>query len=253
MPIAVSTREAHANRVGNTFPEMIEKPFYRSLYFGSPPAKGGSAEEEKKALPQAYLLEQPENSTVAAHYHDTNQFQVFVHGNGAFGKKSFDGLMVHYAKAHTTYGPIVAGESGVHYMTLRNNWDSGAKRMPENRDSLRKIKRVHRVADDVAIPDATELKSMTVETADLIPLETDGLGVRQFNIGPDKNCAIALEANGAGAYAFIAGGSIRYDGKEYERHSLIYRGSEEPALEITGGIEGASVLLLQFPPEPDDE
>ena len=48
MPIAVSTREAHANRVGNTFPEMIEKPFYRSLYFGSPPAKGGSAEEEKK-------------------------------------------------------------------------------------------------------------------------------------------------------------------------------------------------------------
>ena len=40
MPIAVSAREANENRVGNTFPEVIAKPFYRSLYFGSPPARG---------------------------------------------------------------------------------------------------------------------------------------------------------------------------------------------------------------------
>lgn len=253
MPIAVSAQEARANRQGNTFPEMIAKPFYRSLYFGSPPALGGDAVEEKKAMPQAYLIEQPENSEVAPHFHDTNQFQVFVHGDGAFGKKPFDGLMVHYAKAHTTYGPITAGDKGVHYMTLRNNWDSGAKRMPENRDNLRKIKRVHRVADAVTIPDADVLKSIAVETNDLIPLEEDGLGVRQFNIGPGQDCSVALETNGAGSYVYVVAGAILHDGTLYDAQSLIYRTDDDEPLSVEAGGEGASVLLLQFPPEPDDE
>jgi hypothetical protein len=253
MPIAVSARKAKENRVGNTFPEVIEKPFYRSLYFGSPPARGGSADENKKAMPQAYLIEQPANSEVAAHFHDTNQFQVFVHGKGAFGKKPFDGVMVHYAKSHTTYGPISAGDDGAHYMTLRNNWDSGAKLMPANRDKLRKIKRLHRVAEEVPVLDAAALKSVAVETADLIPLEEDGLGMRQFNIGPGHECAITLETNGAGGYAYVVGGSVRYDGDEYETKSLIYRAHDDAPLAVKGGTEGASVLLLQFPPEPDGE
>ncbi|MBO88508.1 MAG: hypothetical protein CMP14_03215 [Rickettsiales bacterium] len=253
MLIAVSAREAQANRVGNTFPGMIEKPFYRSLYFGSPPAKGGNAEKDKMTMPQAYLIEQPENSTVAAHYHDTNQFQIFVHGSGAFGKKPFSGLMVHYAKAHTTYGPIAAGENGAHYMTLRNNWDSGAKRMPENRAKLRKIKRLHRVADDVPLPDTATLKSISIEKVNLIPLEADGLGVCLFNFGPGQDCSLTLETGGAGAYAFVAVGSVQYDELEYETMSLIYSGPEEAPLRLTAGIDGASVLFLQFPPEPDDE
>lgn len=253
MPIAVSARQAAESRRGNTFPEVIEKPFYRSLYFGSPPARGGEAEEDKKALPQAYLIEQPEDSVVQAHFHDTNQYQVFVYGGEAFGKKPVNGLMVHYAKAHTTYGPIVAGPKGAHYMTLRNNWDSGAKIMPENRDKLRRIKRVHRMADDINIPDAEALRSVDVRTTDLIPLEADGLGTCQFDIGPGRDCTVAMAAAGAGAYAFVIAGSIVFEGIEYEPSSLIYRGADEDPLEVTAGGEGASVLLLQFPPEPDDE
>lgn len=253
MPIAVSVQEAQANRQGNTFPEVIAKPFYRSLYFGSPPAQGGTPLEDKKTMPQAYLIEQPENSEVAAHFHDTNQFQVFVHGHGAFGKKPFDGLMVHYARAHTTYGPIAAGENGAHYMTLRNNWDSGAKIMPENRDKLRKIKRVHRVANNVDIPDSAALQSKVMEISDLIPLEEDGLGVRKYDIGPGQECAIAFEVGGAGSYTFVAGGSIEHEGAAYDRHSLIHRSGDEAALQVKAGATGACVLLLQFPPEPTDD
>ena len=61
MPVAVTARQANESRQGNTFPEVIEKPFYRSLYFGSPPARGGKVQEDKKVLPQAYLIEQPED------------------------------------------------------------------------------------------------------------------------------------------------------------------------------------------------
>ena len=125
--------------------------------------------------------------------------------------------------------------------------------MPENRANLRKIKRLHRVAYDVPLPDAAALKSISIAKVDLIPLEADGLGVCQFNIGPEQGCSLALEISGAGAYAFIAGGSVQYDGLEYETKSLIYCGPEEAPLRVTAGIAGASVLFLQFPPEPDDE
>ena len=253
MPVAVSARQAAEQRRGNVFPEVIEKPFYRSLYFGSPPARGGDVMEDKKALPQAYLIEQPEDSVVQAHFHDTNQYQVFVHGGETFGKKAVNGLMVHYAKAHTTYGPIVAGPQGAHYMTLRNSWDSGAKIMPENREKLRSIKRVHRMADDINIPGEEVRRSVEVQVTDLIPLEEDGLGTRQFDIGPRKGCTVTMDAPGAGAYALVVSGSIVFEAMEYETKSLIYRGADEAPIRVTAGETGASVLLLQFPPEPDDE
>ena len=253
MPVAVSARQANESRLGNTFPEVIEKPFYRSLYFGSPPARGGAAREDKKALPQAYLIEQPQDSVVQAHFHDTNQYQVFVYGGEAFGKKPVNGLMVHYAKAHTPYGPIVAGPKGAYYMTLRNNWDSGAKVMPENRDKLRRIERVHRMAEDIDIPNADALRHVDIRVTELIPLEVDGLGTCQFDIGPGRECAVAMASPGAGAYALVIAGSVIFDGVEYEPHSLIYRGGDEEPLKVAAGGDGASVLLLQFPPEPDGE
>ena len=47
MPIAVTAQEAFENRVGNTFPEVIAKPFYRSLYFGSPGARRQRGREKE--------------------------------------------------------------------------------------------------------------------------------------------------------------------------------------------------------------
>jgi hypothetical protein len=251
MPITVTASEALANRTENTFRQALARPFYRRLYMGSAPTRGGKVDESKLDQPQAYLVEQPENSTVSAHFHDTNQFQIFVHGGGYFGKKPVDGMVVHYAGAHTPYGPIEAGPKGAHYMTLRNKWDSGAKVMPENRNKLRKIKRMHRIAESVSIPDATARQAIKTEVTDLVPLEEDGLGVRQFDIGPDRGFTVAFDSLGAGAYAFVAGGSVSHDGNALETHSLLYLAVEEAPLMLTAGDQGTSVLLLQFPPEPD--
>ncbi len=43
------------------------------------------------------------------------------------------------------YGPIRAGADGLHYFTLRNGWDPGARYMPEARTELPRPRR-HRVA-----------------------------------------------------------------------------------------------------------
>ena len=68
-------------------------------------------------------MEQPRRATVPPHFHDTDQFQVFVAGAASFGKHRVEPLTVHYAGGHTPYGPIVTAEEGTHYFTLRKHWD----------------------------------------------------------------------------------------------------------------------------------
>ncbi|MEM7404272.1 MAG: hypothetical protein AAF458_03220 [Pseudomonadota bacterium] len=251
MPIVVSAQQALENRRENTFKQGIAKPFHRRLYMGSEPNRGGTVESEKLSLPQAYLVEQPSESTVAPHFHDTNQFQVFVRGDGLFGRKPVNGLTIHYARAHTAYGPIVARDSDVHYLTLRNCWDSGAKILPENRSKMQKIERLHRIVEDVHVPDPVELSTLRMSRGvDVVPLEDDGLGVRRFDLPPAGGCALGFEQPGAGAYAFVINGQIVYDDLTYEAHSLLYTGPDEAPLQVSAGGQGAIVLLLQFPPEP---
>lgn len=253
MPIAVTAQQALDNRRENTFRQGIAKSFHRRLYMGSEPNRGGTVETEKLSLPQAYLVEQPSDSTVAPHFHDTNQFQVFVRGDGVFGRKPVNGLTIHYARAHTAYGPIVARDSDVHYLTLRNCWDSGAKILPENRPKMLKIERLHRIVEDVHMPDSAELAALPLPRGvDVVPLEEDGLGVRRYDLPPGGSCAPGFEQSGAGAYVFILDGEVSYAGATYETHSLLYTGPDETALDLEAGSDGAVVLLLQFPPEPPE-
>jgi hypothetical protein len=250
MPIAVSAQQAYAQRRGNTFKDVIAQPFYSRLYMGSEPRGVGVVDPDKMSMAQAYLVEQPADSTVAPHFHDTNQFQVVVHGTGAFGKQALSGLLVHYAGAHTPYRPIVAAEQGVHYFTLRNNWDSGAKIMPENRAKLRKVKRVHRMATNVDVPSVQTLKGVALDLTDIVPVEADGLGVRRFDVGPGRTCEVGFDVAGAGAYMLVLAGSIAYAQVVYETHSLIHTAADEAPPTVVAGADGARVLLLQYPPEP---
>src|SRR5436305_9795087 len=83
-------------------------------------------------LPVAHLVEQQPNTVIPAHYHEADEFQVFVAGEGRLGRKSLDAITVHFAGRFTPYGPIHAGPSGVSYFTLRNAWDPGPRWMPQS-------------------------------------------------------------------------------------------------------------------------
>ena len=133
MPIVVEANEARKNRrsvevEGYTNTAREEDKFFATLYIGAAPSTAAADLADlgsDKSLPQAYLVEQPAAATVPPHFHDSDQFQVFVAGKVAFGRKPVRSLSLHYAGYHTPYGPIVTKDQGAHYFTLRAQWDAG--------------------------------------------------------------------------------------------------------------------------------
>jgi hypothetical protein len=82
-----------------------------NTYFMQPP-KG-------TRLPQAFLVEGTPHRVLRTHYHDVDQFQVIVSGDGTLGKHAVRFGSVHFARAHTPYGPITGGDHGIAWLTIR--------------------------------------------------------------------------------------------------------------------------------------
>jgi len=240
---ALQDRQAVAAK-GLTKPVREEDSFFATLFMGAPPdsvAQDMGKETDDKTKPQAYLVEQPANATVVAHFHDSDQFQVFVEGEATFGKKGIGSLSVHYAGGHTPYGPIVTKDKGVHYFTLRAHWDSGGKPMPASRDRLKKVPRVHRMADDIAVGQDAASRD------DVLPVEDDGLGASLFTIDAGKTQTIDLPKPGAGQYAVVVSGAMKHGDQDLATNSCLYRFANEEPLTLTATEPHSSVLLLQFP------
>jgi hypothetical protein len=84
--------------------------------------------------PQTFFVESlADDALVRPHFHKVNQFQVFPGGNGRLGAHEVEPVLIHYADAYMTYGPIVAGDRGVQYLTVRVQGDPGPQYMPESR------------------------------------------------------------------------------------------------------------------------
>ena len=253
MPIVVDAAEAAKGRQAVEVKGVTRKArdadsYYATLYMGAAPDNAAASMGRPggdKSLPQAYLVEQPANATVPPHFHDTDQFQVFVAGAASFGKQMVRPLSLHYAGGHTPYGPIVTTDESAHYFTLRANWDSGAKPMPQSRDRLKPVRRCHRLAEDIAAAD------MPAGRADVLPAEADGLGAALFRLAPGQTEALDLNVAGGGQYALVTAGSVTHDGADLAEHSCLYRFAEEAPLTLTAGPAGAAVLLMQFPAHAD--
>lgn len=222
-----------------------------SEYVGAAPIRGRYVEGNEandNDLPQGFLVDQPPGSVTPPHFHEVNQFQVFVAGSGRFGKKDAGPVMVHYAGGHTPYGPIAAGPDGVSYFTLRAAWDPGAKYMPHSRGLLKPVPRRHRLMPRVLPRDRTvrvELRDGAVDSVH--GPEADGLAV--FIVATPPNGAIACPSpeSGGGQYHVVIGGSLLRSDGEMPVLSCYFVTPDEPAFMARGGADGLEMLVLQFP------
>jgi hypothetical protein len=238
-------------------------------FIGQAPVRGtyvDGSEADDNALPQGFLVFQPPNSITQPHFHETNQFQVFVGGSAKFGKKPAAPLTVQYASGHTPYGPIAAGEEGVVYYTLRQRWDPGAKYMPKMREKLvRGRQRQRLLVADEAIDGLSYL----------LEPEEDGLMAARLKLRPHETALLEehgvvgssdVDANGRGAgsdvqhdngadgwppgggqYHVVLEGGVAYNDQLLPQRSCQYAAPDAEPISLTAGRHGAVVLILRFP------
>ena len=220
--------------------------FWRTDFLGRQGDGGGIRNE-----PQAFLVEMPANFTIVPHFHEVDQFQVFVAGGGGMGRQAAGVLAVHYADHHTGYGPINAGPHGYSYFTLRAKSDPGARYLhnPGYREALKPSRKRHGTATDLTL--STEpvlIDRKAVEVEPLMPeLDgADGLGAALIRIGPGMSHAGPDPRATGGQYYLVVNGSMELATGNYSAWSTVYVSREEGPLAFRSGPKGLEVLLLQF-------
>ena len=235
-----------AAKSGDKVHLVDDQPYVGREYVGSAPKPGTSGYGQSvvgDGSPQAYLVMQPPGSVTRPHFHQTNQFQVFVDGGGTVGKLRADPITVQYAGANTPYGPIKAEAEGIHYFTLRQEWDSGAKYLPAQQKLLVK----GRQRQIVGVSKAAPLPATGVAKQTLIELTDDGLVALYLRFAADTRMTLPDAAEGGGQYHVVVAGSLNRDGEDMGPMSIEFASPAAGAIEVAAGSQGLELVLARFP------
>ena len=219
---------------------------WRTDFLGKPGNGGGILDE-----PQAFLVEMHANETIVPHFHEVDQFQVFVAGGGGLGRQAAGLLAVHYADHHTGYGPINAGPHGYSYFTLRAKSDPGAHYLhkPGYREALKPSAKRHGIAAGITLstePVLMDRKEVAVEK--LMPeLDgNDGLGASLIRMGPGATHTGPNPRATGGQYYLVVNGSLALGTASYSAWSTVFVPETDAPLALTSGPKGLEALILQF-------
>ncbi len=236
---------------GAAMVEVNGRDYILAGYVGAAPVRGyylEGNEANDTGEPQGFFVHQPADAVTEPHFHETNQFQVFVGGSGTFGKHDALPLTVQYANGHSPYGPIVAGPDGIDYFTLRARWDPGAKYMPGSRDKLIKGNQRQRLVPGIERSAPEDLaRRFGAEFEIVLDAEGDGLVAYMARFGPEASACVPEASNSGGQYWLVTGGTMMLDGKSYGHLSCLFVTADEPPTIIGAGSEGMEMLVLQFP------
>jgi hypothetical protein len=198
--------------------------------------------------PTAYLVEQPPNYTVGAHFHRQNEYQVIVHGSGMLGRHPLRPVTVHYAGAYTGYGPVVSGADGLHYFTLRPAFDPGPVYVGDHRGQM--IRGPKRQLHGESFPpcSAHDLRTLSsIEEREIFALD-DCFGVaKAIRLPPAATARGSDPAGSVGQFWMVIAGSMIHGGTVLGQWETLFLSADEPALSATAGPGGLEVLLLQVP------
>jgi hypothetical protein len=203
--------------------------------------------------PQAFLIEMSANEVIVPHFHEVDQYQVFVSGSGSIGRNqdAAQPLLVHYADHHTGYGPINAGPQGYSYFTLRAKSDPGATYLhkPGYREKLKPSAKRHGVAAGITLstePVLMDRKDVAVEPLMQELAAGDGLGAALIRMGPGTSYAGPDPSATGGLYYLVANGSMEIDSGTFAAWSPIFVSKTDEPLTLRAGPRGAEALLLSF-------
>ncbi len=219
---------------------------YRTEYV---PPKFPQAGGESFPVPQAFSIEQTPGATSLPHFHDEDQFQVIPCGNGTLGKHPVAGVSVHYTNRQTGYGPIIAGEHGMTFFTLRQIatrgiWYLGDEGVRPERAAPKR----QETAGPIPLRQADALKSLTAsEVTEVFKPHADGLACWVVSVPAGASVASPVHPQGTGRYLMAINGSMLLDGHELTPFCPVFVSHDEAAFRLTAGAGGLEVLVMQYP------
>ena len=223
-----------------------------SSYFGP-----RYSSEEISPEPQSLMTQMCANETILPHFHPVAQFQIFPAGSGLMGKGEVRPLMLQWKDHHTAYGPVVAGEHGLTFISLRNRTgDSHPVYLgrPGTREKLKPSKRRNWVSPHVPLSTRPVLQfRKEVAWEPLYDPEkiTDELAAHIVRLGGGMTTPGPDPKSGGGCYLFVANGSLELNGKRLPQWSMVFVDTSEDAFEIRAGRHGLEALVMQFPKDDD--
>jgi hypothetical protein len=244
--------------IPSMFPRADRTHQYDPALFGNECETWRSTYTEKKpGMPQILLVEQSPRAELLPHYHASDQFQIFIEGEGRLGRHEVRPVAIHYTNSYTGYGPIVASDGGIQYFVLRPSFDvlglGQYLHKPELREKLRAHPGPRRVLmGDISVKTAAEVegaKGTAVERLFGVERgETDeGLFAETVVLGPDTRYTAADPRSGGGQVILVLQGSLVHGGTEMAVRSALAVTQEENAVSFSCGPRGLQALVLQYP------
>lgn len=205
--------------------------------------------EDPELSPTVFLVEQPPHSTLEPHFHRQNQFQLFVDGYGKIGAHALQSVTIHYAGAYTGYGPLVAGEAGIQYFTIRPVCESGMIPVSTGRDQMIRGPKRHATAGPLDLASPEELGALAgAEVRWEIPMAEDGLGAAVIRMPPGSVLTdMATQSAADGTFMVVLSGSVRHGQTSLGRWESLFFSSDEAVPELVAGENGAEMVFLYTP------
>jgi hypothetical protein len=194
--------------------------------------------------PLAFLVNGPPAFVIPPHFHEIDQYQIFVGGSATLGKHKVLPGSVHYADAYTPYGPITATEDGFNYLTLRPRSIIGYHEMPEGGPLLKPVNAARGRRGRMMVADIEPGQPRETASEALFE-ELDGIAAYRLSAAPDARLP-RPDIDHGGAYYVVLEGEITAGGETYPPCSCIWVGQHETPPDMLAGADGASVAFMSF-------
>lgn len=219
------------------------KRAWRTNFLVSPP--------ENPEHPQAFLAEMSPHRNLRTHFHENDQFQIFVAGDGTAGKHPIAPFQVHFARKYTPYGPIIATDTGIGFLTLRTRRDPGAQYLPEQREKLMNVE--GRKPWQLTVPVRFPKRSGALAIEPLEGMQDErGLAAHALSMKPHAEASGPGLAHSNGQYIVVLGGSLMHQGKAHKATTIVFVEPHEGPFKLVAGPEGLDAVALNFP-RPEDQ
>jgi hypothetical protein len=191
--------------------------------------------------PQSLIARQAPGWVLPVHFHMQHQFQVVLRGSGRLGKHVLTPGTVHYTSPQSAYGPIVAGDEGLDYFTLRVLTDKGAWYLPDARPFMRAGLFKEQLWG--CLPSSAD----TFSWRTLIPLRDDGLGAWAHTGDLGRSIALSEPTSDAGRFSVVIRGRFHTNGIVLGEGGCVYSGPLDQAPVFTALEEKSELVVVQFP------